>query len=50
MVTVLSVNGRQVKLGIEAPKHIAVHREEIKIRIDANNNKNTLVSLNKEKV
>lgn len=28
-VKVLSVQGGQVSLGIEAPKHIAVHREEI---------------------
>lgn len=28
-VTVTSINGCQVKLGIEAPKDISVHREEI---------------------
>ena len=28
-VTVLSVNGRQVRLGINAEKDVAIHREEI---------------------
>lgn len=28
-ITVLSVRGNQVKLGVNAPKEIAVHREEI---------------------
>ena len=32
-VRVLSVNGNQVQIGIEAPKKVAVHREEIHERI-----------------
>lgn len=34
-IKVLSVCGRQVRLGIEAPKEIAVHREEVQILVDA---------------
>ena len=33
VVTVLGVNGSQVRLGIEAPKDVAVHREEVFERI-----------------
>jgi len=29
VVTVLGVNGQQVRLGIEAPKDVTVHREEV---------------------
>lgn len=34
-VRVLSVKGSQVRLGIEAPREVAVHREEIAERIRA---------------
>ena len=32
-IQVLEVKGNQVRLGIEAPKHIAIHREEVFDRI-----------------
>lgn len=33
-VTVLSISGGQIRIGIEAPKDIEVHRQEIKDKID----------------
>ena len=33
IVTVLGVNGSQVRIGVDAPRDVAVHREEIFERI-----------------
>lgn len=37
VIRVMEIKGSQIKLGIEAPKHIEVHREEIYERIKKEN-------------
>jgi len=34
-VTVLGVSRNQIKIGVKAPKHVSVHREEIYARIQS---------------
>ncbi len=38
-VSVLGIRGRQVRLGIEAPTRVVVHREEIYVKIQEENRK-----------
>lgn len=50
-VTVLGVNGAQVRVGIEAPQNTSVHREEIYMRIqDKKSGSNTGEQSSKAKV
>ncbi|MBB5324268.1 carbon storage regulator [Anoxybacillus tepidamans] len=43
-ITVLAIQGDQVKIGIHAPKHIDIHRKEVYLAIQAENNAASLVS------
>ncbi|PPA70242.1 carbon storage regulator CsrA [Jeotgalibacillus proteolyticus] len=36
-ITIVSTNGDQVKLGIDAPKHVDIHRKEIYLSIQEEN-------------
>lgn len=38
-VSVLGIRGRQVRLGIDAPSDVVVHREEIYVKIQEENRK-----------
>ncbi len=34
-VQVLSVKGRAIRLGIEAPRHVSIHREEVLRKLES---------------
>ena len=36
-VTIRSISGHQVKVGIDAPREVSINRQEIQERIDAEN-------------
>ncbi len=37
VITVVSIRGDQVRIGIDAPRSVAVHRQEVAIAIEAAN-------------
>jgi carbon storage regulator len=40
-ITVLGISGNQVRIGIDAPKEVSIHREEVYNRIHEENAGNT---------
>ncbi len=43
-VTIIEIKGKQVRIGIEAPQQIVVHREEIHQKIQEENRMAALIS------
>ena len=42
--SIIEIRGDKVKIGIDAPKEIAVHRDEVKRAIERKQNQNTTLS------
>jgi carbon storage regulator len=38
-ITIVEIDGKNVKIGIDAPKSISIHREEVFLRIKEENQK-----------
>lgn len=45
-VTVLEVQGDQVRIGINAPKNVSIHRKEVFLQIAEENKKATEINFN----
>ncbi len=45
-ISILEIHGKSIRVGIQAPKHIAVHREEIYLKVQEQNRKAAIESRN----
>ncbi|MFY4775076.1 carbon storage regulator CsrA [Metabacillus sp. RGM 3146] len=43
-IKIVAIQGDQIKLGIEAPKHVEIHRKEIYLSIQEENNQAASIS------
>lgn len=41
-IKIISIEGDQIKIGIDAPKHVEIHRKEIYLQIQTENNEASL--------
>ncbi|WP_099361308.1 carbon storage regulator CsrA [Fredinandcohnia onubensis] len=44
-ITILSVSGEQIKIGIDAPRHVEIHRKEVYLDIQNENNQASQTSI-----
>lgn len=47
-ITIMDVDGKNIKIGIEAPKSISIHREEVFLRIKEENQTAAVASVNQD--
>ena len=45
-ITILAIEGEQIKIGIEAPREVEIHRKEVYLAIQNENNEARSSSLN----
>ncbi|MFJ7639478.1 carbon storage regulator CsrA [Peribacillus sp. NPDC097225] len=45
-ITILAVDGEQIKIGINAPKNVDIHRKEVYLSIQEENNEATKTETN----
>ncbi|MFD2170103.1 carbon storage regulator CsrA [Tumebacillus lipolyticus] len=50
IVTVLDVKGEQIRLGIEAPKLVKVHRQEVYVEIQESNRQAAVPKVDRSKL
>ena len=45
-ITILAVDGEQIKIGINAPKNVDIHRKEVYLSIQEENNEASKIETN----
>lgn len=50
IVTILSIQGKQIRIGIDAPSDVSVHRKEIYVRIQEEQNQENKRETDRSKI